>query len=191
MLAVLFIGGAGFLLLVKESSDRKILELAYLDHLTGLLNRRHFTEEALTSFERHGRYNETMAILFLDLDHFKMINDTYGHPFGDEVLRDFCVAHQKKPTFERPVVPLGRRGVYNPSLEYDPASFARRGPASAAFLDEIAVSAASRVFLYRKHWAALRGSARRPRRYARGFHRESRSCDVPREGKRKKLRDRV
>ena len=90
MITVLFIGGAGFLLLVKESTDRKILELAYLDHLTGLLNRRHFTEEALAAFERHARYNEAMAILFLDLDHFKAINDTYGHPFGDEVLRDFA-----------------------------------------------------------------------------------------------------
>jgi diguanylate cyclase (GGDEF)-like protein len=90
MIAVLFIGGAGFLLLVKESTDRKILELAYLDHLTGLLNRRHFTEEALAAFERHGRYGEEMTILFLDLDHFKMINDMYGHPFGDDVLRDFA-----------------------------------------------------------------------------------------------------
>jgi diguanylate cyclase (GGDEF) domain len=95
MIAVLFIGGAGFLLLVKESTDRKILELAYLDHLTGLLNRRHFTEESLAAFERHARYNEEMAILFLDLDHFKAINDTYGHPFGDEVLRDFA-SHIRK-----------------------------------------------------------------------------------------------
>lgn len=90
MISVLFIGGAGYLLLVKESTDRKILELAYLDHLTGLLNRRHFTEEALAAFERHARYHEEMAILFLDLDHFKMINDLYGHPFGDDVLRDFA-----------------------------------------------------------------------------------------------------
>lgn len=95
LILALFIGGAGFLLLVKEDSDRKILDLAYLDPLTGLLNRRHFTEDALVAFERHARAGEVMSVLFLDLDHFKLINDKYGHSFGDEILRDFSTLIRK------------------------------------------------------------------------------------------------
>lgn len=88
-LIIMFIGTTGFLLLVKEEADRHIRELAYFDFLTGLLNRRHFLEEAERFFERHSRYEQSMSILFLDIDHFKRVNDTYGHKFGDRVLKDF------------------------------------------------------------------------------------------------------
>jgi diguanylate cyclase (GGDEF)-like protein len=87
---VLFIGGTGFLLLVKEDTDIKILEMALLDPLTGLLNRRHFSAEALGFFERHARNKKEMTVLFVDIDHFKKINDNYGHGFGDDVLKDFA-----------------------------------------------------------------------------------------------------
>jgi diguanylate cyclase (GGDEF)-like protein len=86
----MLIGSSGVLLLSKEDADRHIRDLAYFDHLTGLLNRRHFMEESEVFFAHHARYKESMAAVFLDLDHFKKVNDTYGHPFGDVVLKDFA-----------------------------------------------------------------------------------------------------
>jgi diguanylate cyclase (GGDEF)-like protein len=85
----MLIGSTGMLLLSKEDADRHIRDLAYFDHLTGLLNRRHFMEEAEVFFAHHARYKESLAAVFLDLDYFKNVNDTYGHPFGDVVLKDF------------------------------------------------------------------------------------------------------
>jgi diguanylate cyclase (GGDEF)-like protein len=92
---IMFIGTTGFLLLVKEEADSHIRELAYFDSLTGLLNRRHFLEEAERFFERHSRYEQSMSVLFLDVDHFKRVNDTYGHKFGDRVLKDFSLMVNK------------------------------------------------------------------------------------------------
>jgi diguanylate cyclase (GGDEF)-like protein len=93
--SIMFVGGTGFLLLVKEDDDRKLREMAYLDSLTGLLNRRHFGEEASVSLARHVRSGKEMAMLFIDIDYFKKVNDTYGHKFGDEVLRNLASLMRK------------------------------------------------------------------------------------------------
>lgn len=93
--SIMFIGGTGFLLLVKEDDDRRLLEMAYLDSLTGLLNRRHFGEEAAVAFARHVRSGKGMAVLFIDIDYFKKVNDTYGHKFGDDVLRNLASLMRK------------------------------------------------------------------------------------------------
>lgn len=69
-----------------EISRQKIKRLAAHDQLTGLLNRREFQERTENELERSKRYGLVFSILMLDLDHFKSINDTYGHAFGDEVL---------------------------------------------------------------------------------------------------------
>jgi len=70
------------------SRDRDILhKLSIHDPLTGLLNRKEFQrllELEITRSQRHGR---TMAVLMIDIDYFKIINDRYGHPAGDTVLR--------------------------------------------------------------------------------------------------------
>lgn len=73
---------------------RKQLELelerrAQTDALTGLSNRRHFYELAESELSRSRRYSAPMAVLMLDLDYFKLINDTHGHHAGDEVLKSF------------------------------------------------------------------------------------------------------
>lgn len=61
-------------------------QLATTDELTGLYNRRHFFTLAEIEFERAARYSKLLSVIMLDIDHFKFINDTYGHLAGDEVL---------------------------------------------------------------------------------------------------------
>ncbi|MEC4892981.1 MAG: diguanylate cyclase [Oscillatoria sp. PMC 1051.18] len=65
----------------------KLEKLATTDPLTGILNRRHFLNIAAKELSRYHRYNCGFSLLMLDLDHFKRINDTYGHSMGDEVLK--------------------------------------------------------------------------------------------------------
>ena len=61
--------------------------LATTDGLTGLFNRRHFFEAASTELRRARRLKQPLAAIMMDVDHFKNINDTYGHAVGDRVLR--------------------------------------------------------------------------------------------------------
>jgi len=63
-------------------------EKARLDELTGLFNRRHFDERLREEINRHTRDGGTLSILMLDLDKFKVHNDTFGHPAGDELLKE-------------------------------------------------------------------------------------------------------
>lgn len=60
---------------------------ARFDGLTGILNRRAFLEKIEEEYLRYKRYSGTCAVLMLDVDHFKKVNDTYGHPAGDFVLK--------------------------------------------------------------------------------------------------------
>ena len=74
---------------LRESIDRLRAE-ADIDHLTGLANRRRFRVALTREFERWRRYGAPCALLLLDIDHMKAINDTYGHPFGDGVIRQIA-----------------------------------------------------------------------------------------------------
>jgi diguanylate cyclase (GGDEF)-like protein len=65
----------------------EILRLATIDPLTGLPNRRGFFERAEIEINRARRYDRKMSLVMLDADHFKRINDAYGHASGDEALR--------------------------------------------------------------------------------------------------------
>lgn len=65
---------------------------ATTDGLTGILNRRAFREEAERAITHATRHRENLALICFDLDHFKAINDTYGHKAGDEVLMDVTAA---------------------------------------------------------------------------------------------------
>lgn len=67
-------------------AERELQRLAQEDMLTGISNRRHFHTEATHAVARAKRYGEALTLLMLDIDHFKTINDTWGHQTGDEVL---------------------------------------------------------------------------------------------------------
>ncbi|MBY0238874.1 MAG: diguanylate cyclase [Burkholderiaceae bacterium] len=70
--------------------QRKLSEMARFDELTGLPNRYQFNEKIEEAAHRCGRMGQPMGLLFLDIDHFKQVNDTLGHGVGDEVLREFA-----------------------------------------------------------------------------------------------------
>ena len=71
-----------------ESLQASLVEQAMRDALTGLYNRRYLDETLAREFSRAERMGESIAVVLCDLDHFKALNDTYGHPAGDEVLRE-------------------------------------------------------------------------------------------------------
>lgn len=80
-------------------------ELATMDALTGLLNRRGFEERGISLIQLHASSGNPLTLVIMDIDHFKRINDSYGHPVGDEVLREFSrrilQASKRRDTFSR------------------------------------------------------------------------------------------
>lgn len=70
-----------------EAANRELEHLATHDPLTGVHNRRRFDDKLRECFETSRRTGQGFAVLLLDIDHFKQVNDTYGHPAGDAVLQ--------------------------------------------------------------------------------------------------------
>ena len=74
----------------------RVKQLAYLDGLTGIFNRRFFEMRINEEIERARRYGNGMAVIIADIDHFKRLNDEFGHLLGDEVLRQVSsIFHQQ------------------------------------------------------------------------------------------------
>lgn len=71
-------------------ANMELEQLASTDRLTRAFNRRHFEEVALREMSRARRYGMPLAIIMLDIDHFKKVNDNYGHEAGDKVLKSFA-----------------------------------------------------------------------------------------------------
>ena len=85
----------------------QLQKLILIDELTGLYNRRHIVNVAFAALTQSRRSRTPLSLLLLDLDFFKRINDTYGHPVGDEVLRQVS---ERLRQFSRPSDTLARIG---------------------------------------------------------------------------------
>jgi diguanylate cyclase (GGDEF)-like protein/putative nucleotidyltransferase with HDIG domain len=80
--------------LAKELGDAnsRLNNLVYTDSLTGLYNHRYFQENLTIELSRAHRYNFSVSLIVFDIDYFKKVNDTYGHPAGDQVLKNIANA---------------------------------------------------------------------------------------------------
>jgi diguanylate cyclase (GGDEF)-like protein len=97
--------GGGRMLTYCDITDlirnaEQLEKLATSDSLTGLYNRRHFLACAEAEWSRFQRYHRPLSVLMLDIDHFKSVNDRYGHAVGDETINavaQACLAGKRKP----------------------------------------------------------------------------------------------
>lgn len=87
---LMIVNGFGFLLMCKQRNDATMKRLASTDDLTGLLNRREFFARADAARMLALRQRQPIALLMLDIDHFKQLNDRFGHATGDEALLLFA-----------------------------------------------------------------------------------------------------
>lgn len=90
-----------------EEERNKLMHLAMEDELTGLLSRRSVLDQLEQEFQRYRRYGTPFSVLMIDLDHFKRVNDTWGHLAGDQVLRDLAMVLR---TVLRDTDKIGRLG---------------------------------------------------------------------------------
>jgi len=88
--ALMIVNGFGFLLLCKQKDDARMARLASTDCLTGLPNRHAFLERAEGARLAAQRQRTSLALMMIDIDHFKQVNDRWGHASGDEALVVFA-----------------------------------------------------------------------------------------------------
>jgi diguanylate cyclase (GGDEF)-like protein len=109
-----------------ETINHKLSEMAHEDWLTGLFNRRHFDRQFSAEFKRAQRSGEPLSLILIDVDAFKLYNDTYGHVKGDSCLR--AVAAVLKEVPQRPSDFASRYGGEEficvlPNTSFDGAMF--------------------------------------------------------------------
>lgn len=73
--------------LAQQQANKQLQNLSRTDHLTGLYNRGYWELRLIQEFKRYDRYEQPSSLIMLDIDHFKKINDKYGHTIGDEAIR--------------------------------------------------------------------------------------------------------
>lgn len=79
----------------RDSLMQQLKEMSETDELTGLHNRRYLYQEAERELARVDRYRHPLSLFMIDIDHFKQVNDTYGHLIGDDVLANFAQVLRK------------------------------------------------------------------------------------------------
>lgn len=137
-----------------EAANTELRRLATTDPLTGVWNRRHFQEVAQRAIAESRRYGTTLSVLVIDLDHFKRVNDSFGHQVGDDTL----VAVSERLMRElREVDVLSRWGgeeflVLLPQCGLDDAAALadrlRRVLAGSPLLDDVTVTASIGITAY-------------------------------------------
>ena len=85
---------------MAQEANLKLEHLSHTDTLTKLNNQGYWRECCETEYKRHSRTQSPSSLIMLDIDHFKNINDTYGHPFGDEVIKGVadCIRSNMRDT---------------------------------------------------------------------------------------------
>jgi len=107
MLLLLIVGFVGFWAYRTKRLQLHFMSLSQVDGLTGIANRPHFLNQAQHALESAHRAQQPLCVILCDLDHFKSINDQYGHAAGDQVLRQSVAECQ---SFLRPGDLFGRFG---------------------------------------------------------------------------------
>ena len=116
-----------------ESMLTQVETLAIMDSLTGLFNRRRFETILSDEFKKAQRYRSPLACMMIDIDHFKEINDRYGHQAGDVGAAGSSAVHSSRHPRGGHAVPLGRRGVRGAKPEHRAGKRPPRRRAHPAF----------------------------------------------------------
>ena len=150
----------GFLLMAMDRLRNEVADLALLDDLTGVGNRRHLLQRLTEECARSERSGQPFALLVIDLDGFKAINDTHGHAAGDACLQHFTLMAQ---TRLRPGDMLARTGGDEFCIVL-PSSTLREGAMIARRVLEVcradAEHASATIFRSRSRSASRNGPAR-------------------------------
>lgn len=112
-------------ILKLQAATRELRILAQTDPLTGAYNRRHFWEIGSAETQRYKRYNSIFSVMMLDIDHFKNVNDTYGHDVGDIAIKKTVEIIKNELRIEDTLGRLGGEefAVILPETKNDKASF--------------------------------------------------------------------
>lgn len=147
---------AGFYLIAWDITERKTQEIewqsrASIDELTGLSNRASFTESLNSLLAHHARNHTSLAVMYLDIDRFKHVNDTYGHAAGDALLQAFA-KHLQSSVRQSDVV--GRFGGDEFCIVLDDI----KTPANAVSVAEKILSAVQAPVLFENHTLTISSS---------------------------------